>query len=86
MAITLPAELEARLKQKVEDGLYSSMEQVIEEALRALDERDRQRQERLAELRREIALGLEQLDRGGAKLFDEEAVERIIARSQQFRT
>lgn len=36
--------------------------------------------ERVAELRAEMQKGLHQLDRGMARPFDEEAVERIIER------
>jgi antitoxin ParD1/3/4 len=56
---------------------------VVEEALRLLEERDRDRQARLEELRHQIALGLEQLDRGNSRPFDEEAVKRVIARGRQ---
>ena len=64
MTIQLSPELEALVQQKVTDGSYPSMEQVMVEALRALDERDQQRQAQLEELRREVALGLQQLDQG----------------------
>ena len=52
MALTLPARLEALVKQKVAEGPYDSEIEVLEEALRLLDEQDRMRQMRLAYLRK----------------------------------
>lgn len=73
--MTLPPKLEAIVKEKVESGLYSSSAEVMEEALHLLNERDRLREMRLQELRKEIAKGLEQLDRGegipGEQVFEE---------------
>lgn len=40
MQITLPAELAARLKDKVDTGRYASESEVIAESLSALDDRD----------------------------------------------
>ena len=44
---------------------------------------DRLRQMRLEDLRRDVAIGVDQLDRGVAMPFDEEAVERILARGRE---
>jgi antitoxin ParD1/3/4 len=48
----------------VERGLYQSQSEVLREGLRLLKEREDLEQLRLAELRREIALGVEEADRG----------------------
>lgn len=63
MNVSLTPELEELINQKVSSGLYHSASEVIREALRLLKEQDELRQFRLEQLRKEIALGLEQLDR-----------------------
>ncbi len=45
-------------------GLYQSQSEVVREGLRLLQEREQMKQLRLSELRREIAVGAEQADRG----------------------
>jgi antitoxin ParD1/3/4 len=59
MTITLNAQLEAAIRQKIETGLYVDADEVVREALRALEER-----ERLQQLRAKLQSGLDQLDRG----------------------
>jgi antitoxin ParD1/3/4 len=73
MNISLTPELEGMVRQKVKEGRYLSASEVVRDALRLLDESDRMRQLRLDALRKEISIGLEQLDRGeGAPLSAEE--------------
>jgi antitoxin ParD1/3/4 len=84
MPLTLTPQLEALVRQKVDAGLYHSPGQVLEEALRLLDERDASRQQRLEELRREIAVGLEQLDRGEG-VPGEQVFEALRDRSRRLR-
>ena len=64
MNVSLTPELEELITQKVSSGLYHSASEVIREALRLLKEQDELRQYRLEQLRKEVAIGLEQLDRG----------------------
>ena len=56
-------------------GLYQSQSEVVREGLRLLKEREELKSLRLAELRKEIAIGGEQADRGefigGEKVFAE---------------
>jgi antitoxin ParD1/3/4 len=59
MTVTLTPEAEALVRRKVDAGPYQTAEEVIREALRALEERDR-----LNELRAKLQIGLDQLDRG----------------------
>lgn len=59
MNISLTPHLEEVVKGKVESGLYISASEVMREALRLLEERDRLRELRLEELRREIQKGIE---------------------------
>jgi antitoxin ParD1/3/4 len=64
MNVSLTPELEKLVAEKVESGMYHSASEVIREGLRLLKERDEVRQLGMEELRREIRIGLEQLDRG----------------------
>ena len=58
MNISLTPQLEALVKRKVDSGLYVSASEVMREALRLLEERDRLNAMRLEELRAEIKKGL----------------------------
>ena len=64
MNVSLTPQLEELVQKKVKSGRYNSASEVIREALRLLEEQDRLRQMRLEDLRKDIAVGLEQLDRG----------------------
>jgi antitoxin ParD1/3/4 len=64
MDILLPPELEELVRQKVESGQYSSTSEVIQDALWLFYYRDRLQELKLEELRKEIAIGLEQADKG----------------------
>lgn len=64
MNVSLTPELEELVRKKVESGMYLSASEVVRDALRLLDEQDRLRQARLDELRKEIAVGIAQADRG----------------------
>jgi antitoxin ParD1/3/4 len=59
MNISLTPQLEELVKSKVESGLYGSASEVMRDALRLLDERDRLRALRLEEMRAEIKRGLD---------------------------
>ena len=64
MNVSLTPELEELVNQKVGSGMYHSASEVIREALRLLKEQDELRQFHLERLRKEVAVGLAQLDRG----------------------
>jgi antitoxin ParD1/3/4 len=72
MNISLTKQLEELVKSKVESGLYGSASEVMREALRLLEERDRMRSLRLEDLRAEIKKGL---DSGEPTPLDIEAVK-----------
>lgn len=72
MNVSLTPELEEIVAARVSSGRYASASEVIREALRLLEERDQ-----LNQLRKELRLGLEQLDQGQHRPFDAKAVERI---------
>jgi antitoxin ParD1/3/4 len=75
MNVSLTRELEALVHEKVRSGLYHSASEVIREALRLLQEQEQLRQLRLAELRREIAVGVRQADRGQVRALDMKALK-----------
>ncbi len=86
MDISLTPELEAYVNEMVRSGRFLSAGEVVREALRLLEERDRRKELDLAELREKVAAGLEQLDRGEAwDLPDdiEEAVQEIESQGRR---
>ena len=77
MTIHLSGDREEIVRSFIEDGRFTSEDEVIDEALRLLQERDEQA--KLADLRR--AIGIEQADRGGLAPLDPHAtLERIRSR------
>jgi len=72
MNISLTPQLETLVKNKVGSGLYGSASEVIQEALRLLEERDRLRYLRVEELRYEMKKGL---DSGESTPLDVEAIK-----------
>lgn len=74
-SISFPPELESFVQGKVQSGGYQTENEVVREALRLLRERDRVGAMRLAELRREIELGLEDSRRGDVAPLDIEEIK-----------
>jgi len=64
MNVSLTAELERLVQEKVQSGRYNSASEVVREALRLLADRDQIREIRVEEMRKKIAEGLQSLDRG----------------------
>ena len=64
MNISLTQELELMVKEKVRSGMYHSASEGIRAGLRLLNDHDQLYEVRLAELRKEVAIGVEQADRG----------------------
>ncbi len=83
MNVSLTKEFESYVNDKVESGLYQTASEVIRDGLRLMKERDELHQTKLAELRREIALGAEQAERGQVRVFDEELVATIKREGRQ---
>jgi putative addiction module CopG family antidote len=79
MVIHLSEKREQIVRSFVQNGGFLSEDEVIGEALRLLEERDEQA--KLAELRREIAISIEQANRGELVPFDPHAtLQRIRSR------
>ena len=73
MNVSLTPELEQLVLQKVQSGRYLSASEVVREALRLLLEPDQLRELRREELRKFIAIGIEQADRGELAPLDVDA-------------
>jgi antitoxin ParD1/3/4 len=75
MNVSLTPELEKLVNKKVESGRYTSASEVIREGLRLLEEHDEFRRIKLETLKREIARGVESLERGEGKPLNIEAIK-----------
>jgi len=64
MNVNLGPTFDSFVAEMLKTGLYQSQSEILREGLRLLKERDDLKKLRLAELRREIALGAKQADRG----------------------
>jgi len=81
MNIPLPRELEKLVERLVESGRYSSAGDVVREALRLLDEREKQRKLQLTAMRKEIAKGVRE-----ARRNDHHDGDRIFERLEAYAT
>jgi len=74
MNVSLTPKLEQLVHRKVQTGRYTSASEVVREALRLMEERDRLEAWRRQELRAQIAAGLASLragrDEDGEAVFD----------------
>ena len=83
MNVSLTPELEQFVNQKVESGKYQTASEVIRDGLRLLLEREELHQKKLEELRREIAIGIEEADQGKvAPLIAKETLARVRKKRQ----
>ena len=75
MNISLTPELERRISEKVDSGLYSTASEVVREALRRLFESEAERERLKSRFEEEIREAIEELDRGegldGEAVFEE---------------
>jgi antitoxin ParD1/3/4 len=82
MNVNLGPTFDDFVSQMLKSGLYQSQSEILREGLRLLKEREDIKNLRLAELRNEIRLGVEQADRG--ELIDgRQAFAKIRRRSLQ---
>ncbi len=81
MNVSLTPELERYVTSKVEEGLYASQSEVVRHGLRLLIERDELLDARTAELRAEVAEGLEEARRGEL-IGDDEVIRRLQTRTK----
>jgi len=64
MNVNLGTVFDKFIAQLLKTGMYQSQSEVVREGLRLLKEREELKNLRLSELRKEIAIGSEQADRG----------------------
>lgn len=76
MNVSLPPELEARVRQRVESGMYGSASEVIREALRLFEAYEQIKTARLDSLRQDIATGLNDVKNGRVKEIDFETLKQ----------
>lgn len=73
MHVSLTPELEARIKAKVESGLYNNASEVIREALRFMDAHEEWVLEiKKALLRKQLKTSIDQLDAGNGIVVESE--------------
>ena len=78
MSVTLAPEVEAKIRERVESGRYHDASEVVGDALRLLEERERS--EHLNAL---LAVGLEQAKRGELVDFTPEWIEGLEQRVEE---
>ena len=78
MNVSLTPELEQLVTRKVQSGMYHSASEVIREGLRLLKEQDDLRQVRLNQLRKEVDIGAEQIERGQYTDYDVENLQPLV--------
>lgn len=80
MHVSLTPELETRIKAKVESGLYNNASEVVREALRFMDtHEDWIHEVKVARLREQLKMGVEQLDRNeGITIEYKEALDSLF--------
>jgi antitoxin ParD1/3/4 len=83
MNVSLTPELEQLVHEKVKSGRYLSASEVVREGLRLLEDRDQLYKTRLAELQKEINLGIESSERG--EVYDGETVIQELREKNQQR-
>lgn len=75
MNVSLPPELEARVRQRVESGMYGSASEVIREALRLFEAYEQVKTARLDSLRQDIAKGMSDIKNAHTKEVDFESLK-----------
>lgn len=84
MSISLTPELEQFIQSQIASGKYASTEEVIIAGIKLLEERERIYKGRFEELKREIAIGVEQLEHG-ERIDGREVIEKLRQKNQAMR-
>jgi antitoxin ParD1/3/4 len=74
--ISLPPELEAQVRKRVDSGMYGSASEVVREALRLFETYEQLRSSKLTRLRADIDEGLADVRAGRLVEFDPDAVKK----------
>ena len=83
MNVSLTPKLIALIEERVRSGRYPSASEVVREALRLLQDVEQVRAARLKELRKDIASGMKDLDKGRSVVFDEALAGDIKAKGRR---
>ena len=75
MNVSLTAQLESYIQQKVASGMYNSASEVMRDALRLMAEKDALQAVKLETIRKDIQHGLAALDNGEGRLLDINAIK-----------
>ena len=76
MNVSLPPELEARVRQRVASGMYGSASEVIREALRLFEAYEQVKTAKLDSLRQDIAKGLSDEKNGRTREVDFDSLKQ----------
>jgi antitoxin ParD1/3/4 len=76
MNVSLPPELEARVRQRVDSGMYGSASEVIREALRLFEAYEQVKTSKLDSLRQDIAKGLSDVKNDRTSELDFESLKQ----------
>ncbi len=77
MEISLNSKMQQWINEKVDSGFYNNSSEIILEGLRLLRMQEQQRHAMAEDLRKELFIGLKQLDAGKSIDFDQAAVRNI---------
>lgn len=77
MEISLNSKMQQWINNKVDSGWYNNSSEIILEGLRLLMKQEEQRHAMIEDLRREVLIGINQLDMGKFVEFDRSAVSDI---------
>jgi antitoxin ParD1/3/4 len=80
MNVSLTKTLEAFVRAKVESGRYNNASEVMRDALRALEARDKAEEKHLAWLRSEVQKGLDDIEAGRVGPLD---IDDVIMRGRE---
>ena len=79
MHLSLTPELEARVRAKIDSGLYNNASEVIREALRFMDtHEDWIHDLKIAKLREQIQVGIDQMNQSTGKAIESRADLQIM--------
>lgn len=81
LSINLSPDLERFVKEKVKTGQYPSATHLVSGALQALKTHERLTKSDVGELRREIGVGIDQLDRGQSAAWNVRAIKARLRQS-----
>lgn len=88
MNVSLSRQLQGFIEKKVRTGRYQTASEVVLEGLRLIEERDSQRALPLRRLRKDIQVGLDQIEKGQVAPLDVEKTKaggrkRLAARRRK---